>query len=741
MQRAAELALLYDHDRPIGEEYFTAFPYTEYTKYGIVHKDYGYISENVAANKNAKEAVIALREDDEPYLTQGHRRTMLDSKLLYVGIGHVIHDGKHWWALEYRETPISTEYTNPVNRKVNMPVEYKSSSDNENIDCGLPHFVFHSNNVGVNLNETRMLDVSLSLRSCGIVRYYGTFVTDIPVTLPYTITDVVSKDPEKIKVDLDTNNNSIRVTGLAEGTGYITIYATVQSGGNILLPSPVEMKYDMPIVVQKCDHNYTEKVLQYPTCTETGKKECTCTKCGKIKIETIPERQHNLYYYLYEGGQYHGIRCRSCDKVDIKEKHTFSPDYIKDYSNHAIVCTKCGYHIYEEHVYTKEPVIQFNEQINEWEMLRVCDKCGEEVKEYGQVDSYREEIIDCTSPRNRITTVRFHIDGKEYMKEIREEGYYPPLGHHFTRYKNNGNGTHIEVCGCCYTNKDGNYVECEATGAIGPHEYNQYGWCEKCYAYKSDESTGENQSGTQGGGQGGTTTPTPPSNIPVPGGDGNSGGGTADLPTNVTPSDPNADTSNNSTSTPSTSQIAVGKTELSQITNTSAGIELRWNKADNVTNYIVYRRIPNKGWAKIATVDSNVTKYTDKAVKSKNGTFYGYRIQTVNKGETGEYSEEKNIYRLTGAKLTSAKNSKSKKAAIKWKKASKINGYEVQYSTSKNFKKATTKKVKSASKKEYTISKLKKGKTYYIRLRTYKTVNKKNFYSAWSSAKKLKIKK
>ena len=63
--------------------------------------------------------------------------------------------------------------------------------------------------------------------------------------------------------------------------------------------------------------------------------------------------------------------------------------------------------------------------------------------------------------------------------------------------------------------------------------------------------------------------------------------------------------------------------------------------------------------------------------------------------------------------------------------------FELQYGTSKKFKKA--KKV-ILTKKSYT-KKLKKGKTYYVRVRGYNLKNGKKLYSAWSNVKKVKIKK
>ena len=95
---------------------------------------------------------------------------------------------------------------------------------------------------------------------------------------------------------------------------------------------------------------------------------------------------------------------------------------------------------------------------------------------------------------------------------------------------------------------------------------------------------------------------------------------------------------------------------------------------------------------------------------------------------------------------TTVKLSKAKKTSIKvsWKKVSGVAAYQIQYSTSKNFKNAKTVKVsaKSASK---VLKKLKKNKKYYVRVRSYKVTKvndkSKNVYSAWSAKKVLKTKK
>ena len=89
-------------------------------------------------------------------------------------------------------------------------------------------------------------------------------------------------------------------------------------------------------------------------------------------------------------------------------------------------------------------------------------------------------------------------------------------------------------------------------------------------------------------------------------------------------------------------------------------------------------------------------------------------------------------------KLTSAKNGKGKKFIVKWKKVTGAKGYQLQYAMNKKFKK---KKSVQTKKTKYTIKKLKKKKTYYIRVRAYKMNGKKKVYGKWSTVKKVKIKK
>ena len=132
-------------------------------------------------------------------------------------------------------------------------------------------------------------------------------------------------------------------------------------------------------------------------------------------------------------------------------------------------------------------------------------------------------------------------------------------------------------------------------------------------------------------------------------------------------------------------------------------------------------------------VDYTVTYSRNKAV--------GRAVVTITgKGSfVGKVSKTFNIL-PRGTKLSSVKGGK-KSLTVKWaKQATQTNGYQIQYSLKSNFAGAKTVKVgKNVTSKK--LSRLIGGKRYYVRIRTYRTVGKLTFYSAWSGAKYATTKK
>ena len=126
---------------------------------------------------------------------------------------------------------------------------------------------------------------------------------------------------------------------------------------------------------------------------------------------------------------------------------------------------------------------------------------------------------------------------------------------------------------------------------------------------------------------------------------------------------------------------------------------------------------------KIAAVGKNTGKVT---IKNTGVATITIKAGTAAKKVTVKVSPKK-------PSVKSAKAAKGKKLTVKWAKDKMASGYQVQVSTDKKFKENV--KSKSLPKTSYTFTKLKTGKKYYVRIRSYKKSGKETLYSAWSKAK------
>ena len=119
-----------------------------------------------------------------------------------------------------------------------------------------------------------------------------------------------------------------------------------------------------------------------------------------------------------------------------------------------------------------------------------------------------------------------------------------------------------------------------------------------------------------------------------------------------------------------------------------------------------------------------------------------YKVTVTFKGS--KYTGSKSaVFRITPKKTTLKSVTAAKKAfTVKWNKQSpQTTGYQIRYSTSSKFTNATTVTVKGSSTLSKKISKVSAKKKYYVKVRTYKTVNGRRYYSGWSSVKTVTTKK
>ncbi len=165
-----------------------------------------------------------------------------------------------------------------------------------------------------------------------------------------------------------------------------------------------------------------------------------------------------------------------------------------------------------------------------------------------------------------------------------------------------------------------------------------------------------------------------------------------------------------------------------EVADTSAGLRITFDTADAEVYYTLDGTRPTADDRYTAPIELNDSgKYVVTAVAAREGMLESpYEIFTV---------------RVAGGsvKISSAANTSGKKIRVQYKSSKSYTGYEVSYASKKDFSNEKTAKVKS---KAVVIKGLKKGKTYYIRVRGYKTDAYGNlYYTAYSKTKKVTVKK
>lgn len=194
-------------------------------------------------------------------------------------------------------------------------------------------------------------------------------------------------------------------------------------------------------------------------------------------------------------------------------------------------------------------------------------------------------------------------------------------------------------------------------------------------------------------------------------------------------------------------------------TKDSGSIVVKCKKCGKVLSRKTINKIGKVSLSTTQTTYNGKTKSPKVSVKDASGKTISSKYYTVKKPAgrknvgsyvytitfKNHYQGKKTVKLLILPKVpTALKPLAAKKAfTAKWKKVTdgQASGFEVQYSTKKNFSgDKHSKKVENAKAVSAKVTGLEKGKTYYVRVRTYKVAEKETLYSAWSKRYSVKVK-
>lgn len=184
-------------------------------------------------------------------------------------------------------------------------------------------------------------------------------------------------------------------------------------------------------------------------------------------------------------------------------------------------------------------------------------------------------------------------------------------------------------------------------------------------------------------------------------------------------------------------KVSTGKTEISEVTNKgSSGLTVTLSKVSGASGYVIECSTDNS----FQVIAKKKTTSSIKAVSvtglSAGKTYYvrarAYKLDSTDTRIYGKYSTVVKCGTATTAPAISKVTGGSKQIKLQWKSVSGATKYQVYMATSKS---GTYSKIATldTGKTSYTKTGLSVGKTYYFKVRTYRTVNSKNIYSSYST--------
>jgi|GEM_PF-1544266 len=247
MQRAAEIAINWAHERPDGQSCFTCLDSNGNGSYG----------ENIAAGYSTAESVInGWREESQNYDGQGHRRNMLYSGFTAIGMACFEYQGTKYWVQEFSFYTNNTTSVSAVDTQKTVPVSVLKS---------------------------KLQYPSISLSYTSISLEVGNSVALPVCTLSVSCSD---RWPSASVVATVTPSYTVKNTDIAYVSGG-KLYG--KDGGNTTATANfMGALAEIAITVKGCNHVFEDTVIKAATHYERGLMHRRCTKCGYEYDAPIP---------------------------------------------------------------------------------------------------------------------------------------------------------------------------------------------------------------------------------------------------------------------------------------------------------------------------------------------------------------------------------------------------------------------------------------------------------------------
>lgn len=283
MQRAAEIAVVWDHIRPNGEWCDTAAD-------GYLH------GENIAAGYPTVAAAFeGWQETDEDCAGQGHRRNMLNNYYPCIGIAHATVNGVNYWVQDFGyATGAAKKDVGTGAMNVNVDI-LKSSIDSITLTPS-------SGSITIPLGGSASVPtVAVNAVLIGADRWAG--------NITGTITPNWSVSGNTVSV------SGGKITGKSLGSATLTANLYGKS-------------VSVTVKVECTNHKWSGwSTTAAATCTKAGSQSRKCSLCQKIETKTIAAKGHSYGAYKVvrkATATQEGLEERVCSVCGDKQQRTIT---------------------------------------------------------------------------------------------------------------------------------------------------------------------------------------------------------------------------------------------------------------------------------------------------------------------------------------------------------------------------------------------------------------------------------
>ena len=177
--------------------------------------------------------------------------------------------------------------------------------------------------------------------------------------------------------------------------------------------------------------------------------------------------------------------------------------------------------------------------------------------------------------------------------------------------------------------------------------------------------------------------------------------------------------------------------------NTTNSITVSWSKVKKADGYYIYSFDGSQNrFIKLGQNNSNdKTKFEIKDIPG--ASIYKIKVYAyknfMNKEYLSKNAKTITTFSLPNKPQASAFSGGKGVLSVEWNDSDNLNGYDIQYSLNKDFSQYKNENIADGNARNFSASQLNPNDVYFVRVRSYMTVEKKTVYSVWSDTQQVTI--